>query len=133
MSVLEWLGLEVIAPGRSFLDWRVLEDEVASIAFEVSKVDELPLGHRQQQTFELVEHLTGLRVVGLETVLDVRVEVVEDLCLRSCHLRADLRGVLLLELLEGSIDVGVAAGVAEDLVDRLLEVETVLDGAEHLV
>ena len=106
---------------------------MASIAFEVSTVSELPLGHRQQQTFELVEHLTGLRVVGLETVLDVRIEVVEDLGLCSCHFRADLRGVLLLELLEGSIDVGVAAGIAEDLVDRLLEVETVLDGAEHLV
>ena len=52
---------------------------MATVALEGGVIVQLVLGDGEQQALELVEHLAGLRVVGLEAVLDVRVEVVEDL------------------------------------------------------
>jgi len=82
VSVGEGLGLEVVAPSRRILDWRVTKNEVAPVALKVGAVGKLTLGDSQKKALELVEHFAGLNVVGLEAVLDVGVEVVEDLGFR---------------------------------------------------
>ncbi len=105
VRVVEWLALEVVVTVRRLPHRRIVELEGAAIALERRPASELVLGDGQQQALELVQHLAGLGIVGLQAILHVRVEVVEDFRLRAGHLGRDVVGVLCVQCFEGSSDI----------------------------
>src|SRR5690625_2869885 len=86
-------------------------------------------GHGNQESLELIEHLTGLLVIGFQAVLYVRIKIVEDLGLRSRHFLRDLCRVLLLQNLESSINLFSSRALVKDSADLPFEVEPILNRA----
>ena len=110
-----------------------MQIEQATVALEGGDIVQLVLGQGQEQPLELVEHLAGLGVVRLESVLNVGVEVVEHLGLGACHLLGDFALELFLQVIEGVLYVLGGLAAVQDVGNRLLKVEPIFDLAEHFV